>query len=328
MRDAFHVELSAQRLFEAPTIVQLAATIEADIEAMRQAEADEDARTEELLKMVEQLSEEEVAALLSEAGRLVESDGQQCLRCPIASQACPKTGDACSSVFSTRREHQAGINGRGAQHPVRLRQRSCRLRLRRAGKPSSRVPRSGEVKASYKRFYDAVNSQLDASVFGPFSFFLNYGYLPNLSPQYSRIQLPDHFVNKNSVRLVLELIGDCDLKDRRILDVGCGRGGTVFVIKQFFEPRSVQGLDLSPNAIASCRASHRHDNVRFDEGDAENLPFDRELFDVVTNVESSHSYPNLGAFYTEVFRVLAPGGCFLYTDVIPNDVDRSSTLPC
>src|SRR5262249_22634457 len=113
-----------------------------------------------------------------------------------------------------------------------------------------------EVKANYKRFYDAINSQLDASVFGPFSFFLNYGYLPNLSPQYSRIQLPDHFVNKNSVRLVLELIGDCDLTDQRILDVGCGRGGTIFVIKQFFKARSVQGLDLSPNAIASCRARH------------------------------------------------------------------------
>ena len=65
MRDAFHVELSAQRLFEAPTIVQLAATIEADVKALRRAEEDEDARIEEMLKMVEQLSEEEVAALLS-----------------------------------------------------------------------------------------------------------------------------------------------------------------------------------------------------------------------------------------------------------------------
>src|SRR5262245_27100042 len=174
-----------------------------------------------------------------------------------------------------------------------------------------------EVKASYKRFYDAVNSQLDSSVFGPFSFFLNYGYLHNLSPQCSRVQLPDHFVNKNSVRLVLELIGDYDLRDRRVLDVGCGRGGTVFVIKTFFEPRSVQGLDLSSKAIVSCRENHRYDNVRFDEGDAERLPFDSELFDVVTNVESSHSYPNLGAFYKEVFRVLAPGGAFLYTDVFP-----------
>jgi phthiocerol/phenolphthiocerol synthesis type-I polyketide synthase E len=178
---------------------------------------------------------------------------------------------------------------------------------------------TSEVKANYRRFYDAVNAQLDSSVFGPFSYFLNYGYLPNLSPQCSTVPLPDHFVNKNSVRLVLELVGNCDLRGRRVLDVGCGRGGTVFVIKTFFEPQSVQGLDLSSKAIASCRANHRYDNVRFDEGDAEKLPFDGELFDVVTNVESSHSYPNMGAFYNEVFRVLAPGGCFLYTDVFPKD---------
>ena len=65
MREAFRVELSAQRLFEAPTIVQLAATIEADTEALRRAEEAETARTEEMLKLVEQLSEEEVAELLA-----------------------------------------------------------------------------------------------------------------------------------------------------------------------------------------------------------------------------------------------------------------------
>ena len=186
---------------------------------------------------------------------------------------------------------------------------------------SFQLDSAGEVKASYRRFYNAVNAQLDTSVFGPFSFFLNYGYVPDFGPQYSRVELPDHFVNKNSVRLVLELLGDCDLKDLRILDVGCGRGGTVFVIKQFFEPRSVRGIDLSPNAIASCRANHLYDNVHFDEGDAENLPFDAEQFDVVTNVESSHSYPNLTAFYAEVFRVLVPGGYFLYTDIMPQEAN-------
>jgi acyl transferase domain-containing protein len=65
MRDSFHVELSAQRLFETPTIVQLAATIEAEMKALRQTQEEEDARTEEMLRMVEQLSEEEVAALLN-----------------------------------------------------------------------------------------------------------------------------------------------------------------------------------------------------------------------------------------------------------------------
>jgi acyl carrier protein len=68
LREAFRVELSAQRLFEAPTIVELAKTIEADMLALRQAEDEEAARTEEMLKLVEQLSEEEVAELLAKQG--------------------------------------------------------------------------------------------------------------------------------------------------------------------------------------------------------------------------------------------------------------------
>jgi SAM-dependent methyltransferase len=101
----------------------------------------------------------------------------------------------------------------------------------------------------------------------------------------------------------------------------------VFVIKNFFEARSVQGIDLSSNAIAFCRANHRYDNVRFDEGDAERLPFPPEQFDVVTNVESSHSYPSIASFYNEVFRVLVPGGYFAYTDVMPvEDVPKNIGL--
>ena len=65
MREAFRVELSAQRIFEAPTIAQLATTIEADIEAIRLAEEEEARQSEETLRMVEQLSEEEVTALLA-----------------------------------------------------------------------------------------------------------------------------------------------------------------------------------------------------------------------------------------------------------------------
>jgi phthiocerol/phenolphthiocerol synthesis type-I polyketide synthase E len=38
---------------------------------------------------------------------------------------------------------------------------------------------------------------------------------------------------------------------------------------------------------------------------------------VVTNIESSHVYPNSRNFFAEVRRVLKPGGIFLYTDVLP-----------
>src|SRR5688572_20378423 len=82
------------------------------------------------------------------------------------------------------------------------------------------------LKASYKRFYDGVSAQLANNVFGEFSFFLNYGYMSDGLPEYAAAALPDHYINKNSVKLVLELIGDVPVTGKRVLDVGCGRGGT------------------------------------------------------------------------------------------------------
>jgi phthiocerol/phenolphthiocerol synthesis type-I polyketide synthase E len=77
------------------------------------------------------------------------------------------------------------------------------------------------------------------------------------------------------------------------------------------------GMDLSPEAVAFCRRVHRHPRTRFEVGDAEHLPFDDRAFDVVTNIESSHTYPNLRTFFVEVARVLTVGGTFLYTDLLP-----------
>ena len=173
------------------------------------------------------------------------------------------------------------------------------------------------VKVGCKSFYDAVSEQLDATEFGQFSLFLNYGYVPTQNPQAATVALPAHYLNKNSVKLVLEVIGDCVLTDCRVLDVGCGRGGTVAVLHQFFAAKTITGLDLSSSAIAFCRATHRYPEVRFQEGDAERLPFDDATFEIVTNIESSLCYPDIRAFYAEVFRVLTPGGYFLYTDAMP-----------
>ena len=100
-----------------------------------------------------------------------------------------------------------------------------------------------------------------------------------------------------------------------MLDVGCGRGGTASLLAEQFGAAAV-GVDLSPEAIAFCRNAHRATGARFEVGDAEHLPFDDESFDVVTNLESSHTYPDMRAFLGEVSRVLRPGGWFLHTDLL------------
>jgi SAM-dependent methyltransferase/acyl carrier protein len=172
------------------------------------------------------------------------------------------------------------------------------------------------AKARHREFYDDVTRRLEQSGVGEASFFLNYGYLSLDGQDEARFEVPDGVFNPSSIRLAFELIGQTDLNGCRVLDVGCGRGGTAALIAEHFDA-DVTGIDLSPEAIAFCRRTHRQPRLRFEVGDAEHVPVADHAFDVVTNVESSHTYPNLRAFFAEVSRVLVSGGQFLYTDLLP-----------
>ncbi len=184
------------------------------------------------------------------------------------------------------------------------------------------APDGATAKGRTRRFYDSISRQLGATEAGSYAYFLNFGYVPDGSTDYSAVSLPAHYLNKNCVRLVLEVIGDCDVKGRKMLDVGCGRGGTSHVLKTFFQPASLVGVDLSFRAISFCRKAHGNGRTRFLNGDAETLPFRGGSFDAITNVESSHSYPDIRGFYAEVYRLLTPGGYFLYTDLLPTAILR------
>jgi SAM-dependent methyltransferase len=166
-------------------------------------------------------------------------------------------------------------------------------------------------------FYDQVNDSLSDSIYADDAVFFNFGYLPDGGPRAARIELPPHWPNRNRIDLVLELIGDCDLDGCDILDVGCGRGGTILTIERFFAAGEIWGLDLSTSAVAFCRRRIASPDVHFTSGESERLPFVDGFFDVVLNVESSCLYPDIYAFYREVHRVLGPGGRFLYTDLMP-----------
>jgi phthiocerol/phenolphthiocerol synthesis type-I polyketide synthase E len=169
--------------------------------------------------------------------------------------------------------------------------------------------------AEVRGFYDAVNRQLSGSAVGDYAVFLNFGYVPNGNEEQARVRPPRHALNRNCIRLVLEVIGDCPLSpSTSVLDVGCGRGGSIGVLRQYFDAGRIVGLDLSVAALAFAR---RRLDSRFLAADAQDLPFRSAAFDVVLNLESSHCYPDPARFYREVHRLLRPGGRFLYADLLP-----------
>jgi SAM-dependent methyltransferase len=179
----------------------------------------------------------------------------------------------------------------------------------------------GKSTTATRQLYDAINTQLDASARRKRSIFLNFGYVSSADgSDRARVDAGAYLINQNPARLVFETIGEWDLSGRTVLDVGCGRGGTAFLMDRHFDPALVYGVDLSWQAVAFCRQRFDSERLRFLEADAQVLPFRDGSFDVVTNIESSHCYPDLAAFYRDVARVLKPGGRFLYADVM--DAER------
>ncbi|MDD2621507.1 MAG: class I SAM-dependent methyltransferase [Bacteroidales bacterium] len=140
--------------------------------------------------------------------------------------------------------------------------------------------------------------------------FLNYGFH---SP-HDLTLLPEDEKERYPLQLYHHIISTIDVKDKHLLEVGCGRGGGASYIARYFKPRSMKAIDISYKAIEFCKSNHSAQNLEFSQGDALRLPFLENVFDSVINVESSHCYPNLAAFLSEVYKVLKPGGYFLYTD--------------
>ena len=106
-----------------------------------------------------------------------------------------------------------------------------------------------------------------------------------------------------------------------ILDVGCGTGALLERIRQTFPDAVLHGLDISPKMLTIARNRNIHE-VAFDEGDAENLPYDNNSFDIVVCCSSFHHYPNPQKALAEFRRVVKPGGKLLICDMDLPDIAR------
>jgi ubiquinone/menaquinone biosynthesis C-methylase UbiE len=106
-----------------------------------------------------------------------------------------------------------------------------------------------------------------------------------------------------------------------LLDIATGGGHTANSFAPFV--KKVSALDLTEEMLAAARNFIRgngHQNVDFIQGDAENLPFGADGFDIVTCRIAPHHFSNVNKFVKEVYRVLKPGGQFLFIDnVAPED---------
>ena len=127
----------------------------------------------------------------------------------------------------------------------------------------------------------------------------------------------EDFVSPGGREMAVELIRQLALEpDSRVLDVGCGLGGSAFVMAQKFG-LLVDGLDLSRNmlalAVKKCAAHELTDRVVLERGDC--LELDRpEFYDGIYSRDVFLHIADKARLFSVLNRALRPGGKLLFTD--------------
>ena len=105
-----------------------------------------------------------------------------------------------------------------------------------------------------------------------------------------------------------------------VLDLGSGGGIDAFVSRELVgESGTVTGLDFTPEMIALAKRNATklgYSNVRFVQGDIEDMPFVRHSFDRVISNCVINLVPDKLQAFSEIFRVLKVGGGFTISDII------------
>ncbi|HLN53454.1 MAG TPA: arsenite methyltransferase [Lentimicrobium sp.] len=120
-----------------------------------------------------------------------------------------------------------------------------------------------------------------------------------------------------------------------VLDLGSGAGNDCFVARAIVgEKGKVTGIDFTDAMLVKARenaAKLGYSNVEFIKGDIENMPLENNLVDVIVSNCVLNLVPDKDKAFSEMMRVLKPGGHFCVSDVVvkgqlPDSVIKDAEL--
>jgi ubiquinone/menaquinone biosynthesis C-methylase UbiE len=124
-----------------------------------------------------------------------------------------------------------------------------------------------------------------------------------IAPHWDERRTPEAFA---SLEAALESL---DLSPTRVLDLGTGTGRAAFIVAERYPDSQVIGADLAGEMLVEARSRTPPElagRVRFEEADAEHLPYPDGSFELIT-------LANMIPFFDELARVTAPGGAVVFS---------------
>lgn len=119
------------------------------------------------------------------------------------------------------------------------------------------------------------------------------------------------FLSPGGPQAVRAIVEGLDLRDKTVLDIGCGLGGLDEVLAGEFGAR-VTGVDVARLIVqlgqARIAKSPLRDRIEIRLTEPGPLPFADASFDTVFGKDAWLHIPDKASFFAEVFRVLKPGG--------------------
>lgn len=101
---------------------------------------------------------------------------------------------------------------------------------------------------------------------------------------------------------------------KKVLDIATGTGDLAIQIAKSTQAQ-ITGFDLSAGMLEVGRKKvtkeKLDDRIEMIQGDAENMPFENNSFDVITVAFGVRNFENLKKGLDEIYRVLKPGGKFI-----------------
>jgi ubiquinone/menaquinone biosynthesis C-methylase UbiE len=116
-------------------------------------------------------------------------------------------------------------------------------------------------------------------------------------------------VREGDVVLINQFLKELPSRDGlNVLDIGCGTGNYTDIFQRATREHSYSFHGIDPSDGMLNKARQKNGFITYQAGTAEKIPSQADFFDFVYMTDVIHHVPDIDRMFTEIFRVLKPGG--------------------